>query len=562
MMTHEQMLAFIHKQTKLAVDHVQHMDAGGTVLGGPAASYAGGVPNPNQGVIGTINNALGLNNNYQAGSAAIQAGTNANQLNQSYTGVQGGLGQQSDLTQQFQPGSTQGLYNQGQLAKQLVNESNGVGPNPAQAALNQSTGQNIEQEAALLASQRGAGANPGLAAEQAARAGGAIQQQSAGQAATLQAQQQIAAQQQLQGLAGQQVAQETGAVQGVNNAQQNEQGILQGANTAYNNTAVNQQSNINNVNSQTAQGNQNIFGKTVGALTGGASAVLGAFAHGGMVKMDKGGNVLDANARKHIAPENFALPGRRYPIHDINHARNALARVSQNGTPAEKSTVRSAVHKKYPDLAGKKMAQGGVVDGAEDEDDLEDQLPASQPQGIRYMAGGGYLTPTPLVVNPAGAQSFVGQWVNSPNGLASASPTIQATPGMPSDNITYQAGSQKKRGSQTDTSDEIAGGGSDNPSDISVDPNATGQDVYGNESGVTLNAYKGGLMEKGGGVKAHAPKEKAKVDGDSLKNDKVPAMLSEGEGVIDRETMSDPGPIGKIARALMEHIESKKKRTA
>lgn len=39
-----------------------------------------------------------------------------------------------------------------------------------------------------------------------------------------------------------------------------------------------------------------------------------------------------------------------YPIHDKAHARNALARVSQHGSPAEKSRVRAAVKKKYPDI--------------------------------------------------------------------------------------------------------------------------------------------------------------------------------------------------------------------
>lgn len=62
---------------------------------------------------------------------------------------------------------------------------------------------------------------------------------------------------------------------------------------------------------------------------------------------------LSAAARKHIPAKNFALPGRRYPIEDENHARNALARVSQHGTPEEKAKVRAAVHRKYPSI-GKK----------------------------------------------------------------------------------------------------------------------------------------------------------------------------------------------------------------
>ena len=52
---------------------------------------------------------------------------------------------------------------------------------------------------------------------------------------------------------------------------------------------------------------------------------------------------LTSKGRKRIKTKNFALSGRRYPIHDIKHARNALARVSQHGTAAQKKTVRAAV---------------------------------------------------------------------------------------------------------------------------------------------------------------------------------------------------------------------------
>jgi len=59
---------------------------------------------------------------------------------------------------------------------------------------------------------------------------------------------------------------------------------------------------------------------------------------------------LTTKARKAIPTKSFALPGRRYPIEDKSHARNALARVSQHGSPAEKSKVRAAVRRKYPSI--------------------------------------------------------------------------------------------------------------------------------------------------------------------------------------------------------------------
>lgn len=52
--------------------------------------------------------------------------------------------------------------------------------------------------------------------------------------------------------------------------------------------------------------------------------------------------------RRNALPQSsFALPGGRYPIEDRSHAANALSRVSQNGTPAEKAVVRAKVNARY-----------------------------------------------------------------------------------------------------------------------------------------------------------------------------------------------------------------------
>ena len=75
--------------------------------------------------------------------------------------------------------------------------------------------------------------------------------------------------------------------------------------------------------------------------------------------------VLTAKARKQLPSSSFALPGKgkgpqgkgagSYPIPDKSHARNALARVSQHGSAAEKATVRRKVKAKYPGIK-----QGGA----------------------------------------------------------------------------------------------------------------------------------------------------------------------------------------------------------
>lgn len=60
--------------------------------------------------------------------------------------------------------------------------------------------------------------------------------------------------------------------------------------------------------------------------------------------------------RSAIKTSNFAVKAKgktpaKYPIQDLSHARNALARVSQFGTPTEKKQVARAIQRKYPALA-------------------------------------------------------------------------------------------------------------------------------------------------------------------------------------------------------------------
>lgn len=59
---------------------------------------------------------------------------------------------------------------------------------------------------------------------------------------------------------------------------------------------------------------------------------------------------LTAKTRNALPAKSFAGPDRSYPIADASHARNALSRVSANGSPALKAKVRSAVKAKYPSI--------------------------------------------------------------------------------------------------------------------------------------------------------------------------------------------------------------------
>jgi hypothetical protein len=77
---------------------------------------------------------------------------------------------------------------------------------------------------------------------------------------------------------------------------------------------------------------------------------------------------LSAAQRKKLPARSFAVPskagtpagkaaGGSYPIPDAAHARNALSRVSQHGSSAEKAQVRAAVKRKFPNI-GKSSAKG------------------------------------------------------------------------------------------------------------------------------------------------------------------------------------------------------------
>lgn len=62
-------------------------------------------------------------------------------------------------------------------------------------------------------------------------------------------------------------------------------------------------------------------------------------------------SILSDAARDNLKTDQFAIPeDRAYPIHDEAHARNALSRVEQFGTPDEQARVRAAVAKRYPTI--------------------------------------------------------------------------------------------------------------------------------------------------------------------------------------------------------------------
>lgn len=245
--------------------------------------------------IGAIGGLLGLGGG-AAGTnfagpqqANITAPTNTQQVGQAYTGTQNSLAAQNNLLSALQ--AQNGLGNQSQVYGQLQGIASGA-VNPAQAQFAQNTSQNVANQAALMAGQRGANQNVGLIARQAAQQGAATQQQAVGQEATQQATNQINAIGAAGNLATTQAQQQIGQTNANTQAQQAEQANLLNALQGYNTNTVQSQASVNAGNAalagQQMTGQQGLIGGTLGSL--GLSGFSAAGAAGGEVqKMATGG---------------------------------------------------------------------------------------------------------------------------------------------------------------------------------------------------------------------------------------------------------------------------------
>lgn len=251
-----------------------------------------GTPQGQGGIGGLISSgmdALGIGN-----QQAVQANI-ANPISSGYIDpaqnqrqIQAGMTGQQNLVQALQ--AQNGLQNQSNVFNQMQGVANGTGPNPALAQLANTTGQNVAQQAALMGSQRGSGSNPALMARQASMQGANIQQQGAGQAAAMQAQQQMAALNQLSGMANQQAGQQIGATNAYTQAAQNNQQTGLNALGNYNQAQLGNVGIQNQINSQ----NQAARNQVVGNLMGGAGAAMGMPSGGGMKPSGGGGGNVDA----------------------------------------------------------------------------------------------------------------------------------------------------------------------------------------------------------------------------------------------------------------------------
>ena len=253
------------------------------------------------------------NANFSAVPAPLIQPVTAGQVNQAQGTAISGVNQAQNLASTLAPGVSQGMNTQNMLTQALLNQANGVGPNPAQAALAQNTGTNVANQAALMAGQRGVGQNAGLLAREVGQQGAGIQQNAVGQAATLQAQQQLAAQQQLQQLAQQQTNQGLAGAGLFNQAALGNQGQLLNALQGYNQAQVGSTTSQNSANAGIAQTNANNTSKAIGGLFGGLSS-----GGGGAAMMGAEGGEVPEKAKQILAK---ALSKKEMPDHMLEIAK-------------------------------------------------------------------------------------------------------------------------------------------------------------------------------------------------------------------------------------------------
>lgn len=401
--------------------------------------------------MGAFNGPLGLAGGAGGSGFAAPQGVEAPQT------LQPSMQQQQQLLTALQ--GQNGLQNQNQVYGQLQGIINGTGPNPAQAALNQNTAANVAQTGALMAGQRGAGANVGLMARQAGQQGAATQQQGVGQAATLQAQQAQNAITSAGNMANTQAQNQIGQTNAVQNANQ-----------ALYNSNIGMQSNINQGNTALALQEMQQGESAVGGFLNGMGGAMGSMGGGaGAAAAAKGGMVV-----------------------------------------------------KYAD-GGDTVAPTGAGSGPQSE--FGQYLQTVQ-------VGGGYVSPNSVM--QSGGSKPASQKPQQQNNKGTPAPGgANTTQGMPGGDVMPTS----------------LGGNVGVPTTLasnSVDPGAGGL-------GGSINA-------RGGNVAAKNPSQKAVKSGDSYSNDKIPAVLSEGEIVLPRSITKSPDAPAKAASFVAAQLAKRRGR--
>lgn len=384
---------------------------------------------------------------------------------------------------------------QQQLASALGNVANGSGPNPAQAMLSNATGANVANQAALIAGQRGAGANVGLQARQAAMAGSNVQQQAAGQAAALQSQQQLNALNSQGQVLGQMGSQNI-AEQGANNSLF---GSAAGAQNTQNSNTITNYNDAQNLNQKTSQSNADSVNKTTGGFLNGAGGAIT-----GLLGLAKGGQV----------------PSHMQKVFSIYHADGGMIPApTATGTSTATSTATATAPALSPEQRKSKELK------------LKDVMDPDTTAFVGYANGGDVVPDSPRDF------TRVAKYLIGPKDQAAI------------DNVRVQEGpvSGDDLGEDPNKWKQQR---------IAQDPKTTAPEgqlpsAVKPQMQLPSNVIGATDFRSGGAVGGTA-----KVVGNSLKNDIEPAMLSPKEIVLPRSiTMAPDAP--EKAKAFVEALLKK-----
>lgn len=356
---------------------------------------------------GITGNHGGAGLGFDAGQANVLNPSTVAQANQQYNNANNGLAQQQQFLQAVQ--AQNGLGNQSSVFNQLNGVAQGTGPNPAQAQLNQATGANVANQAALMAGQRGSNANAGLIARQASQQGANTQQQAAGQAATLQANQSLNALNSMGSLATNQANQQANALNSYNQSAQGLQSNVLSGIQGQNNANVGMTSNQNTTNSAISGIAAQQQGNLIGNVTGGIGSALG-LAEGGMVpgKYANGGAVAT-------------------PLNQAASSHKSFVGQFFNNDPA--ASKQAAAAQQYQGLANTGQMIGKGIGSLFSSTGASPQAPNGlpTPQSIPMASGGKVpvlLSPGEKVLSPEKATKVA-------EGKASPMAEGKAVPGKP-----------------------------------------------------------------------------------------------------------------------------------
>ncbi len=323
-------------------------------------------------IVSAITGISNGNGSRDAQSANILNPATVEQANQQYGNVQSGVDQQQAFVNALN--QQNGLGNQSSVFNQLQGVANGTGPNPAQAMLANSTGQNVANQAALMAGQRGAGANVGMLARQAAQQGAGIQQNAAGQGAAMQAQQSLGALGQMGGLANQQAAQQQAGLNAYNQAAQGAQGQTLGAIAGQNNANVGMQSNVNNNNNAMAQTNAQMGANIFGGVMNGVGAAMDLIPKGATGLFAEGGQIPKVSGPKSKVGQHFhglaqggpvpalVSPGEKYlDPKDVQQVEKGAKPMQVGKTVPGTPKVKGAKNSYANDTVPATLEEGGIV---------------------------------------------------------------------------------------------------------------------------------------------------------------------------------------------------------